>query len=254
MQGMYDEAMAYNDYQIGRLVDRLKAQGEWENTLLIIGADHGIGALFDVGAFLQDSLPAPWNRPFLRPSISRIPLIFVWPGRIEGGQWFTEPKVSMLDALPTILDLAGMPLPEIMQGQSLAPLLLGEGEVEDRPVILDQFWVDPETDEFRGMLEVIDGRWGASLEVNPEPPEEDETEEDARWRRPVPLIVYDLWNDPMCLHSIHEERPDLVEKYTAFLEEQWEAHQALGRYFTPGEDVVLTPEQLEMLRTLGYIR
>jgi arylsulfatase A-like enzyme len=156
--------------------------------------------------------------------------------------------------LPTILDLVGLPFPEVMQGQSLAPLLLGAGDIENRPVILDEFWVDPETDEFRGRLEVVDGRWGASLEINPEPPEEDEDEEEVMWRRPVPLLLYDLWNDPMCLHSIHEERPDLVEKYTAFLEEQWEAHQALGQYFTPGEDVVLTPEQLEMLRTLGYIR
>jgi hypothetical protein len=58
----------------------------------------------------------------------------------------------------------------------------------------------------------------------------------------------------MCLHSVHEEHPDLVEKYTAFLEAQFEAHMALGQYFTPSEDVLLTPEQLEMLRALGYIQ
>jgi hypothetical protein len=121
-------------------------------------------------------------------------------------------------------------------------------------VILDEFAVDRETGEFRGTIEVIDGRWGASLEVNPWPPDEDEPEGGAPWRRPVPLLLFDLWNDPYCLHSVHEEHPDLVEKYTAFLEAQFEAHLALGQYFTPGEDVVLTPEQLEMLRTLGYIR
>ena len=44
------------------------------------------------------------------------------------------------------------------------------------------------------------------------------------------------------------------ERYTTFLEEQFEAHKALGQYFTAAEEVVLTPEQLEMLRTLGYIR
>jgi arylsulfatase A-like enzyme len=255
LQGQYDEAMAYNDYQIGRLVERLKAEGEWENTLLVIGADHSIrAAVADVIMFTQDSLPERWNTPWLRPSISRVPLIFVWPGHIEGGQWFSEPTVSMIDVLPTILDLVGLPLPEIMQGQSLAPLLLGTGSVESRPVILDEFWVDAQTDELRGRLEVVDGRWGASLEINPEPPEEDEDEEDALWRRPVPLLLYDLWNDPGCLHSIHEERPDLVEGYTRFLEEQFEAHMALGQYFTAAEDVVLTPEQLEMLRSLGYIR
>jgi hypothetical protein len=45
-----------------------------------------------------------------------------------------------------------------------------------------------------------------------------------------------------------------VEKYTAFLEAQFEAHLALGQLFTPSEPVPLTPEQLEMLRALGYIR
>ncbi len=45
-----------------------------------------------------------------------------------------------------------------------------------------------------------------------------------------------------------------MEKYTAFLEAQWEAHQALAQLFTPSESVALTPEQLETLRALGYIQ
>jgi arylsulfatase A-like enzyme len=254
-QAMYDEAMAHTDYQIGRLVERLKAEGEWENTLLVVAADHSIrAAMEDMAIAIQDSLPPIWNQPMLRPSITRIPLLFVWPGHIAGGQWFSEPVASMVDVLPTILDLVGLPLPEVMQGQSLAPLLLGEGEVESRPVILDEFRVYGETGELRGVIEVIDGRWGASLEVNPQPPEEDEPEERAMRRRPVPLLLYDLWNDPYCLHSIHEKRPDLVEKYTAFLEAQFEAHQALAQMFTPSKAVPLTSEQLEALRSLGYIR
>jgi hypothetical protein len=98
------------------------------------------------------------------------------------------------------------------------------------------------------MIEVVDGRWGASLEINPDPDELPESQ------RTVPLLLYDLWNDPLCLHSLHEERPDLVEKYTEFLEAQFEAHQALGQLFTPSESVALTPEQLETLRALGYIQ
>ena len=58
----------------------------------------------------------------------------------------------------------------------------------------------------------------------------------------------------MCLNSLHEERPDLVEKYTEFLEARWEAHQALAQQFTRGGEVALTPEQLRTLRALGYIR
>jgi hypothetical protein len=53
---------------------------------------------------------------------------------------------------------------------------------------------------------------------------------------------------------VNEAQPERVEKYTAFLETQWEAHQALARHFTPGDDVELTPEQLETLEALGYIQ
>jgi arylsulfatase A-like enzyme len=184
--------------------------------------------------------------PMLRSGVSHIPLIVVWPGHITGGQRFSHP-VSMIDMLPTILDLTGLPMPEVMQGQSLAPLLLGEPGWEPRPVILDEFEVDRDTGKFRGRIEVIDGRWGASLGINLDPKK-------PLQQRPVPLLLYDLWNDPECLNSLHEERPDLVEKYTKFLEAQWEAHQALAKHFTRPKDSPLTPEQLETLRSLGYIR
>ena len=198
-------------------MERLKASGEWEHTLLIVAADHGWGH----GLGLFDPVPPSWG-PNFSSYVSRIPLIVVWPGRIAPGQRFSQP-VSMIDMLPTILELTGLPMPDVMQGQSLAPLLLGEAGWEPRPVILDEFYVDRDTGELRGQIEVIDGRWGASLEINPTP-------EGIRWgswrgrrgARPTSLLLYDLWNDPQCLHSLHEERPDLVEKYTAFLEAQWE--------------------------------
>ena len=61
---LYTECMAHQDYQIGRLVDRLKARGEWENTLLIIASDHGVEAgSDDFGTFARESLP-PQVEPF----------------------------------------------------------------------------------------------------------------------------------------------------------------------------------------------
>ena len=53
---------------------------------------------------------------------------------------------------------------------------------------------------------------------------------------------------------MNEEHPELVEKYAAFLEAQWEAHQALAQRFTQSGEVALTPEQLRTLRALGYIQ
>ena len=252
-KGLYDEAMAHNDYRLGQLIERLKAEGEWENTLLIIGGDHSIRAgFYDLGLLLNDSLPPAWSWPILRPTVSRVPLIFVWPGHIEGGQRIAHP-VAMIDVLPTLLDLVGLPPAEIAQGQSLAPLMLGREGWEPRPVILDEFYLDWDTGELGGLIEVIDGRWGASLEVGSGLRHVD-GEVPSEPRRPVPLLLYDLWNDPMALWSLHEERPDLVQKYTAFLEEQFEAHLALAQRFTPGEESPLTPEQLRTLRSLGYIR
>jgi len=201
----------------------------------------------DMGIANRDSLPPRWSRPMFRPSISRVPLIFVWPGRIRGGQRISQP-VSMIDVLPTILDLLDLPAPEVAMGQSLAPLLLGQAGWQPRPVILDQFQMDPDSAQLRGLIEVVDGRWGASLEINPDPAQLPDR------RRPVPLLVYDLWSDPWCLRSVHEQRPDLVERYTTFLQAQLEAHRALAQRFTRSGQVALTPEQLQMLRSLGYIR
>ena len=150
-----------------------------------------------------------------------------------------------------------LPPAEVAQGQSLAPLLFGAEGWEPRPVIFDEFWEVPDTGELTGQIEVVDGRWGASLEINPRPEGEfrphDHDHRPGRGR-PTPLLLYDLWNDPHGLRSLHEARPDLVEKYTTFLEAQWEAHQALAQRFTPGEESPLTPEQLRTLRSLGYIR
>ena len=74
-------------------------------------------------------------------SVTRVPLIIVWPEQIAPGQRFSQP-VSMIDVLPTILSLAGLPMPEILQGQSLTRLLLEEEGWEPRPVVLDEFAVD----------------------------------------------------------------------------------------------------------------
>jgi arylsulfatase A-like enzyme len=245
-RGLYDEQMAHQDYQLGQLVERLKATGEWEHTLLIVAADHGPGA-----GGLRDPSGAMYD-PMFRSWVTRIPLLIVWPGRTAGGQRLSQP-VSMIDVLPTILDLVGSPMPEVMQGQSLAPLLLGEEGWEPRPVILDEFEVDPVTGELTGVIEVVDGRWGASLLIKPRPGARQLGS--GQSQRAVPLLLYDLWNDPYTQHSLHEERPDLVEKYTEFLEAQFEAHQSLAQRFThSGEVTPLTPEQLRTLRALGYIQ
>ncbi len=251
-RALYDESLAHQDYQLGRFVERLRQSGEAERTLLVIASDHSVNrGSVDFIARLGDNLPPHWSMrgtiqtPIFRPSRSRVPLMFIWPGHIAGGRRFDQP-VSMIDVLPTLLDLAGLPALAVQQGQSLAPLLLGRDGWRARPVIFDEFRGDTATGQLYGAIEVVDGRWGASMWIGPPPggPE----------RRPSPVLLFDLWNDPQCIAPVNEQHPDLVKKYTKFLEETWVDHQLLARKFKPGAKTALTPEQLERLRALGYIR
>jgi arylsulfatase A-like enzyme len=248
-RALYDESLAHQDYQLGRFVEQLRQSGEWEHTVLVIAADHAInrGSINFVVPML-DAPPPEWSTdealqsPIFRSSNSRVPLMFIWPGHIAGGQRLRQP-VSMIDVMPTLLDLAGLPAPDVLQGQSLAPLLLDRPGWRARPVIFDEFRGDTKTGELYGMIEVMDGRWGASLWIGP-----------FRDRSRPPLILYDVWEDPEALTLMNDARPDLVEKYTTFLQDQWMDHQALAKQFKPGGQSTLTPEQLERLRSLGYIR
>ena len=90
-------------------------------------------------------------------------------------------------------------------------------------MILDEFYADTATGELLGVIEVVDGPLGrfAGDQSGSREATGDAT-------APSPCCSNDLWNDPMALWSVHEERPDLVQKYTAFLEAQFEAHQLLG--------------------------
>ena len=97
--------MAYQDSQLGRFVERIKARGEWENTLLIITADHGhpAGTFARFGRGLFDPPPEQWQGALFDSYASRVPLLVVWPGRIPAGRRIEHP-VSLIDLLPTVLE------------------------------------------------------------------------------------------------------------------------------------------------------
>ncbi len=262
-RGLYDETMAFQDRELERFVERLKAEGEWENTLLVIGADHGhpAGTFARFGRGLLEPRPESWQGALFDAYSTRVPLVFVWPGHIPGGRRIAQ-AVSMLDVLPTVLDLVGLPAPEVAQGRSLAPLLSGKGELEPRPVILDEFRVDEASGELVGNLEILDGRWGASLEIGPGAQEgRHAVPAGGRWGAVHPffsevprLLLYDLEQDPFASRAVNDEHPEEVERYRKILLEHWEAHRALAQRYAEAGDVSLSPEQLQDLQDLGYIR
>jgi arylsulfatase A-like enzyme len=262
-RGLYDETMAHQDHQLGKLVRELKASGEWENTLLVVASDHGhpAGSFSRFGRELFDPVPPDSEGALLDSYRTHIPMLFVWPGHLPEGVRIRE-TVSMIDMLPTLLDLAGLPLPEIVQGQSLVPLMRGTDGWEPRPVFIEQLQPVPTHQTLVGHIEIIDGRWGASLEIWPEELEGDDTVRpvgNQRAARPhradIPdLLLYDLRSDPFATRNVNEAHPELVEQYRRVLTERWEAHQMLSGHFEGGGEMALSPDQLETLRDLGYVR
>ncbi|MFN0009478.1 MAG: sulfatase [Planctomycetota bacterium] len=269
-RGLYDETMAHQDRELERFVERLKAEGEWEDTLFVIAADHGhpAGTFSRWGRGLIEPQPEGWQGALFDAYSTRVPLIFVWPRGIGGGRRIEQP-VSMIDVLPTILELTGLPMPDVLQGRSLAPLLRGE-KLAPRPVILDEFRVDEATGQMVGNIEMIDGRWGASLEIGPCPPGVGNAD-GSRGRRAIPaggrwgavhpffpettrLLLYDLWNDPFAARAVNDEHPDLVARYEGALQEHWRMHQALAGRFGEADEQALDPEMLRQLQSLGYTR
>lgn len=104
------------DHHIGRVVDYLKTSGQYDNTMLIITADHG--------EMLGDR--HAWGKMTVYDAAYHTPLIIRLPDNAaNAGRNVTVPTES-IDVTPTILDWIGQAIPNSMDGRSLLPLLHGE--------------------------------------------------------------------------------------------------------------------------------
>ncbi|MEM9227055.1 MAG: sulfatase [Verrucomicrobiota bacterium] len=108
----YYACVSFIDAQIGKLVEALKEKGIYDETLIVIWGDHGF-KLGDHGEWAKDTnfeLDA------------RIPLIIKPPEGISGVN-DTQALAELVDVMPTMLEIAGLPIPETVQGVSLVPVL-----------------------------------------------------------------------------------------------------------------------------------
>ncbi|MEK6232779.1 MAG: sulfatase-like hydrolase/transferase [Luteolibacter sp.] len=103
------------DIKIGRVLKKLEAMGELENTYVIYTSDHGM-------AIGRHGLQGKQN---LYEHTFRVPYIVMGPGVKKGR---APGNIYLLDTLATLCDLAGIPAPESNEGESFKSVLTGEGK------------------------------------------------------------------------------------------------------------------------------
>jgi arylsulfatase A-like enzyme len=224
---LYDAEIAGMDREIGRFTDWLEARGDLDDTILVITSDHGerLGERGVIGHKLSQD-----------PYLLCVPLIVRWPAKLPAAR--IERRVQ-LDGLPGyVLHLAGVEAPPVMARNSLdqqdrelavAQLRHPKGVMED----LAKHIADLDPSPYDGDWFFVADRQGFCLEL---PVRE----------TPEPGRLTDTVNDPDFTRDVSAEHPERAARLRA-------AAEALPRFGAPLE-VEQTPEMIENLRALGYIR
>jgi arylsulfatase A-like enzyme len=126
----YLRVVASIDDNVGRLLDTLRDEGLEENTLVIYTSDQGF--------FLGDH--GWYDKRFMYEESLRMPFILRYPREVAAGS-VNEDIVLNLDFAPLFLDLAGLPLPEDLQGRSFYPLLRGHTPADWRHAMYYRYWM-----------------------------------------------------------------------------------------------------------------
>lgn len=109
-RAFYNELVETVDREIGTVLGALGRDGDPPMT--IFSADHG-----DYGG----AHGLPYKGPAMYEEVVRIPLVISWPGKIRAAR--TDALASLMDLLPTVCDLMGIPVPDGVDGLSLRPIL-----------------------------------------------------------------------------------------------------------------------------------
>ena len=120
----YLATCAYTDMNVGRLLDALEASPHKDDTIIVLWSDHG----WSFGEKQHWRKFALWEEP------TRMPLIWVAPGITQPGGVSTR-TVDLMSVYPTLCELAGIPLPNHVEGQSVVSLLRDPQARWDRPAI-----------------------------------------------------------------------------------------------------------------------
>ncbi|MGC9346785.1 MAG: sulfatase family protein, partial [Anaerolineae bacterium] len=128
--GKFQGAIRYLDGHVQRLLDAIDRLGYAEDTLVIFTTDHGIAEqrakvwLYDRGV--------------------EIALLVRLPGRVQRREGALRPGIRIshliqnIDIAPTLLDAAGLPIPEVLQGRSFWSLLTGERYTPHDAIVIER--------------------------------------------------------------------------------------------------------------------
>jgi arylsulfatase A-like enzyme len=119
------------DDGVGKVLDYLEESDLAKDTIVIYSADNG-WYLGDLGLY---------DKRFMYEPGLRVPLLARGPG-IKAAS-VPEQFVCNIDLAPTFLDLAGLPIPDSMQGRSIAPLLRGDSPADWRTSVYYRYYHDP---------------------------------------------------------------------------------------------------------------
>jgi N-acetylglucosamine-6-sulfatase len=125
----YCETLMAVDESVGRVFDELAARGELDSTLVIYMGDNGFAfgehGLIDKRTSYEESM--------------RVPMLARCPELFDGGQTVKE-VVAGLDIMPTVLDVAGTPIPARLDGKSWLPIAQGKPTDWRKELLYEYYW------------------------------------------------------------------------------------------------------------------
>jgi arylsulfatase A-like enzyme len=243
MIGLYDAEIRYTDEALLKpLVEKLKALGLYDDTMIIFTSDHG-EEFFEHGS---------WDHGIqLYDESIRVPLVIKFPGsRFQGKR--VESVVRGVDVMPTVLEEMEIEAGRLkLDGQSLLSLLRGKGK--DRRFLADTLLLGLGESSAQGLkddplrIAANDGRTKIILNRELDPKEK------AYFIPPAPdrptAELYDLDADPGEKTELSTRKAEVANRLTRELRNRY----AAGRKTRPSK-ANLSKEMEERLRALGYIR
>jgi arylsulfatase A-like enzyme len=213
----YDRAITATDAALGKLISALRAQKVYENAVIVVAADHGES----LGAHGEET-----HGIFLYDETIHVPLLIqLAQGQMAGKR--IGGHVRLLDIAPTLLEIAGIPVPSQMQGQSLLRVAKGNPDAGQPVYSRSDF---PQQAFGWGLLE----SWRAAKYLYV--------------RAPKPEL-YDLSADPNATRNLAQSSKAVLETMAAQLA-AFDSHFArASQQNGPG----LTSTEMEKLASLGYV-